>query len=181
MRGRPDTQVLTIHEIATYLKLPVSTTYRLVERRRLPGHKVGRQGRFHKTAVDEWFRDQAAIRRTTTLVVDDDPAVRDFLASALRAEHRTILNAANGEDALILARRTSLDLVLLDLVMPGLNGVETFRQLRALNPALPVVMVTGYPDSALMAEALAVGPFTMLAKPVDLRTLQQVATLTLGR
>jgi excisionase family DNA binding protein len=181
MRRQPDTQIFTIHEVANYLKLPVPTAYRLVEGRRLPGHKVGRQWRFHKGAVDEWFRDRAAIRQTTTLVVDDDATVREFFASALRGEHRAILNAADGEAALVIARRTALDLVLLDLVMPGLNGVETFRQLRALDPTLPVAIVTGYPDAELMAHALAVGPFTVLAKPVDLRALQQVATLILGR
>src|SRR5262249_53722354 len=67
-------EVLTVSEVARYLNLPVSTIYRLAERRDLPGHKVGRQWRFHKSVLDEWFRQHAATSRSTILVVDDEAA-----------------------------------------------------------------------------------------------------------
>jgi FixJ family two-component response regulator len=64
--------------------------------------------------------------------------------------------------------------------MPGINGVETFRQLHALKPQLPVVIVTGYPDSDLMQKALEIGPFTMINKPVDVSQIQKVVDLIVG-
>ena len=76
-------EILTIREVAGYLKLPVSTVYRLAERRKLPGHKVGRQWRFHKFVLDDWFRQHAVTRRSTILVVDDEPAIRELMVKAL--------------------------------------------------------------------------------------------------
>ena len=166
-------EILTIRDVALYLKLPVSTVYRLAERRDLPGHKVGRQWRFHKAVLDDWFRRHAA-SRATILVVDDDEVARKVLVEALQGGRRQILTAASGEEAIEVAQRANLDLVLLDLVMPGLGGVETFRRLHALRPELPVIMVTGYPDSELVARALQVGPFTLINKPIDVTQLQKV-------
>jgi DNA-binding NarL/FixJ family response regulator len=64
---------------------------------------------------------------------------------------------------------------------PGLDGVETFRQLRALDASLPVIIVTGFPDSRLLQEALAIGQFTVLAKPVGLQHLRSAVGMLLGR
>lgn len=179
-KSRGPGEILTIRDVAAYLKLPVSTVYRLAERRELPGHKVGRQWRFHKSLLDDWFREHAATVRVTILVVDDEEVTRQFLVAALQAPQRQVLTAASGEEALELAKQADLDLVLLDLIMPGLNGVETFRQLHALRPELPVVIVTGYPDSDLMARALEIGPFTIINKPIDLGQIQKVVDLIVG-
>jgi len=179
-RGRGAAEVLTIRDVAAYLKLPVSTVYRLAERRELPGHKVGRQWRFHKSILDDWFRQHAATLRVTVLVVDDEEITRQLLVAALQAPQRQLLTAASGEEALEIAKKTDVDLVLLDLIMPGINGVETFRQLHELRPQLPVVIVTGYPDSDLMQKALEIGPFTMINKPVDVNQIQKVVDLIVG-
>jgi excisionase family DNA binding protein len=179
-RARGDAEILTIRDVATYLKLPVSTVYRLAERRDLPGHKVGRQWRFHKNVLDDWFRQHAATARSTILVVDDEEAVRDLLASALESRQRQVIAAASGEEALEVLKRTDVDLVLLDLSMPGMNGVDAFQRIHALKPTLPVVIVTGYPDSDLMARALEIGPFTMISKPVDLAQIQKTVEQIVG-
>ena len=57
--------------------------------------------------------------------------------------------------------------VLLDLIMPEMNGAECLAQLRKLDPELPVIVITGYPDSGLVVEAMRHGPFLLLAKPID--------------
>ena len=173
-------EILTIRDVAAYLKLPVSTVYRLAERRELPGHKVGRQWRFHKSILDDWFRQHAATVQVNILVVDDEDVTRQFIVSALQTGQRQILTASSGEEALEIAKRSDVDIVLLDLIMPGISGVETFRQLHALKPELPVVIVTGYPDSELMSKALEIGPFTMINKPVDVSHLQKVVDVIVG-
>lgn len=176
--GAPE--ILTIRDVATYLKLPVSTVYRLAERRDLPGHKVGRQWRFHKSVLDEWFRQHAATARSTILVVDDEEAIRDLMVAALGSKSREVLTAATGEEAVEIVKRADVDLVLLDLSMPGMNGVDTFREIQALRPGLPVIIVTAYPDSDLMARALEIGPFTMMSKPVDLTKIQTTVDRIVG-
>jgi len=179
-KGRGGTEILTIREVAGYLKLPVSTVYRLAERRDLPGHKVGRQWRFHKSVLDDWFREHAATSRSTILVVDDEEAIRELMVTALATKTRAVLTAGRGEDALEIVKRTDVDLVLLDLSMPGMNGVDTFREIHTLRPALPVMIVTAYPDSDLMAKALEIGPFTMISKPVDLAQIQKTVDRIVG-
>jgi len=173
-------EILTIREVAGYLKLPVSTVYRLAERRDLPGHKVGRQWRFHKSVLDEWFRQHAATSRSTILVVDDEEAIRELMVTALASKTRDVLTAGGGDEALEIVKRSDVDLVLLDLSMPGMNGVDTFREIHTLRPALPVMIVTAYPDSDLMSKALEIGPFTMISKPVDLAQIQKTVDRIVG-
>src|SRR5205809_8076448 len=107
-KTRGTAEILTIKDVAAYLKLPVSTVYRLAERRELPGHKVGRQWRFHKSILDEWFRQHAATVRVNILVVDDEEVTRHFITSALHGGQRHILAAASGEEALEIAKQTDL-------------------------------------------------------------------------
>ena len=179
-KGRGGTEILTIREVAGYLKLPVSTVYRLAERRDLPGHKVGRQWRFHKSVLDDWFREHAATSRSTVLIVDDEEAIRELMVTALATKTRDVLAAASGDEALEILKRTEVDLVLLDLSMPGMNGVDTFREIHTLRPALPVMIVTAYPDSDMMAKALEIGPFSMISKPVDLLQIQKTVDRIVG-
>jgi excisionase family DNA binding protein len=174
-------EILNIREVAGHLKLPVSTVYRLAEQRKLPGHKVGRQWRFHQFVLDDWFRQHAATSRSTILVVDDEPAIRELMVRALATTSRAVLTAGSGEEALGIVKRSDVGLVVLDLAMPGMNGVDTFRAIHSLRPALPVMIVTGYPDSDLMAQALEIGPFTMISKPVDLAQIQKTVHRIAGR
>jgi excisionase family DNA binding protein len=174
-------EILNIREVAGYLKLPVSTVYRLAERRKLPGHKLGRQWRFHKFVLDDWFRQHAATTRSIILVVDDEPAIRELMVMALATTSREVLTAGSGAEALEIVTRFDVDLAVLDLAMPGMNGVETFRAIHSLRPTLPVMIVTGYPDSDLMAQALEIGPFTMMSKPVNLAQIQKTVHRIVGR
>lgn len=169
--------IFTIGDVATYLRLPISTVYRLAERREIPGHKVGRQWRFQRGVIDEWLRRRSEARLTTILVVDDEPQVRTLLADVLEGPGRRILQAANGIEAVRWATSTPLDLVVLDLLMPEMDGVETFRRIHTARPDLPVVIITGYPESDLMLKVLEIGPFTVLQKPLDVQKFRKVVDL----
>lgn len=176
----PDSSIFTVAEVANYLKLPVSTVYRLAERREIPGHKVGRQWRFQRTVIDEWLRRRSEGRSITILVADDDTDVREVIAEALGGSHRRILQAKNGLEAVQWATSTHVDLLVLDLLMPELDGVESFRRIHAVRPDLPVVIITGYPESDLMLKVLEIGPFTVLQKPLDIQKLRKVVDLIIG-
>ena len=180
MPQESDSNIFTIADVANYLKLPISTVYRLVERREIPGHKVGRQWRFQRSVIDEWLRRRSEGRFTTILVADDDTDVREVLAEALGGPSRRVVQARNGVEAVRWATSTPLDLVVLDLVMPEMDGVESFRRIHAARPDLPVVIVTGFPESDLMLKVLEIGPFTVLQKPVDIQKLRKVVDLIIG-
>ncbi len=110
------------------------------------------------------------------LVVDDEESMRVTLAANLELEGYEVVEASGGDEALRLSRERPVDVVLADIRMPGLHGVELHRHLRREQPELPVVLMTAFAQESLVDEALAEGVFTVLQKPFDvahlLRTLR---------
>jgi len=107
--------------------------------------------------------------RKRILIVDDDPSIRYMLTRVLLDEDYAVLAAADGREGLKTAAANEIDLVLLDLKMPGLNGRETLRELALLRPGLPVIMMTAY--SRRPAEGGLAGASAWLQKPLDFPAL----------
>src|SRR5690242_2043022 len=104
------------------------------------------------------------------LVVDDDPRNRRLLDAMLRPEGYAVLEAESGERTLELVAQGAADLVLLDVMMPGLDGVETCRRIRAGSGPerlLPVIFVTALGDRESRVRGKSVGADDYLAKPID--------------
>ncbi len=105
----------------------------------------------------------------TILVVDDLPANRELMVRRLDRSGFRVLSAASGAEALEIVRRGPVDLVLLDIMMPGMTGLDVLRTLRVSprTATLPVVMVTAKTDSEDVVEALSLGANDYVTKPVD--------------
>ena len=101
------------------------------------------------------------------LVVDDEPIVRESMSAWLADEGWLVDTAEGGREALEMARLHAYAAVLLDLRMPGVDGIETLRALRRLSPSLPVVMMTAQGDVATEAEVMQAGARDYVAKPFD--------------
>jgi PAS domain S-box-containing protein len=108
--------------------------------------------------------------RPAVLVVDDDDLNRDMLSRRLALHGYAPTVAASGAEALDLIRERPFDVVLLDVQMPGMSGVEVLQQIRLEKPAgvLPVIMVTAKDRSEDVVEALAMGASDFISKPIDL-------------
>jgi NarL family two-component system response regulator LiaR len=106
--------------------------------------------------------------KTRVLIVDDHAIVREGLRSLIEDEPSLELagEARNGEEATSLARSARPDVILLDLVMPGLDGIETLRRIRAVNPAVQVVILTSFADDVRVQEAVEAGAIGYLLKDV---------------
>jgi DNA-binding NarL/FixJ family response regulator len=100
------------------------------------------------------------------LIVDDSPLVRHCLRDLLERQSGWTVcgEAENGRDGIDKALQLCPDLILLDLTMPVMNGIEAARELKRLMPATPLLMFTTYTDSHLTREALAVGVAAVVAK-----------------
>jgi two-component system nitrogen regulation response regulator NtrX len=101
------------------------------------------------------------------LVIDDEAAIRDSLRMILEYEDYQFLGAAGGQEGIALVQRDRPDLVLLDIKMPGMDGIEVLRKLHALDEALPVVMISGHGTTATAVEAIRSGAVDFLDKPLS--------------
>ena len=108
------------------------------------------------------------------LVVDDDKRIRQSMERALAQIGWNSITAESGPMALEKLKEHRFDLVLLDLIMPRMNGADTFREIRSMDPDASVVIITGYPESSAMAEALQIGPFGVMKKPFTRNQLRLV-------
>jgi len=114
------------------------------------------------------------------LVVDDEREILDMLTDHLEDEGYVVSQAVDGEQALEGVRSEPPDLVLLDITMPGVNGLEVLRRLRRDHPKIPVVMITGIEDEALARSTLKMGAFDYLQKPFDPYRLSRLVLAAMG-
>ena len=162
----------------------------------LPGDRLPRQhdlAKLHnvafntlKQALDLLSREGYIVRKVaqgtyaalpepqipTVLVVDDDRDIRVLLSRALEDYQWKATAVDSGESALATLEDRSFDLIFLDLMMAGMNGAQTFQEIRRNDESAQVVIITGYPDSELMAAAMEIGPFAVMLKPFSLKQLR---------
>ncbi len=105
------------------------------------------------------------------LLVDDNKAFIDSVKDVLEDESYSVVTAYNGEDACRLAREKRFDLVLMDIKMPGMNGVEVFLEMKKQDPEIKVVLITAYALSELIQEAHENGVLAVLKKPLEMEHL----------
>lgn len=158
-------ELMTLQEIADYLRVTEKTIYRLLTRGSIPATKVGRQWRFDKASIDDWLQQSSVGARASILVVDDEAIIRALFRETLGELGHRVMVASTGAEGLELVKKEDFDLAFIDLKMPGMDGAELFRRIKALKPQLAVTIIIGYPDSDIMARALDHGPFGVMKKP----------------
>ena len=100
------------------------------------------------------------------LIVDDEEVLRDVLDAVLRREGFDVVMAASGEQALsVLDDDDAIDLVILDVMLPGISGIDTLRAIRIANPQLPVIVITAFSSIDGAIEAMKHGAFHYIPKP----------------
>jgi excisionase family DNA binding protein len=160
-------ELLTLEELANYLRVTEKTVYRLLDKRSIPAAKVGRQWRFDKVAIDAWLRQNSTADISRILVIDDDETICSLFKDTLEFDGHNVTTLAQPVKALELIQNGDYDLVFLDLMLPEIDGAELFKQIRAIKPDLPITIITGHPGSDLMMKALDYGPLGAMRKPFD--------------
>jgi len=113
------------------------------------------------------------------LVIDDNLTVVDILAAALGEEGYGVLSAVTSDEGLKLFILSQPDLVLLDIALPGMNGIDMLKRIRSIAPTARVVMVSGTADVMLARLALELGALAYVDKPFDLAYLKRVVAMAL--
>jgi len=104
------------------------------------------------------------------LLVEDDPLVLMTLSRALRRLGYHVVEGASGEEALALAAKGAFDLIIVDMCLPGMSGLEAARQINA-RAGTPFIMLSAYSDPALVSEVTAAGALAYLVKPLDVHQI----------
>jgi DNA-binding NtrC family response regulator len=111
----------------------------------------------------------------SVLVVDDEKSVRESIKMILEYERFEVQFAEDGPTALQRVEGTPFDLVLLDIKMPGMDGIKVLQKIKEMRPSLPVVMISGHADFSSAVEATRIGSYDFLGKPLDRDRLVIVA------
>ncbi|NBC05035.1 MAG: response regulator [Bacteroidetes bacterium] len=109
--------------------------------------------------------------KTTILITDDEQSIRNALKEILEFEDYATLEAENGEEALKKVKDERVDLVMLDIKMKGMDGIEVLEKLKQTKPEIPVIMISGHGTIKIAVEATKNGAFDFLEKPPDLNRL----------
>lgn len=172
-------QLLSIQEVTQILEIPESMVQHWIKKGIL--HPVSAEGvwHFYPQDIRDLFEERqagAGARKNRILIIDDDPLVGESLRKLLEKTRYEARVASVGLAALDLVSRESFDLILTDIRMPGMDGIETLKAIRALRnsagkPPLPEIVITAYFDEKIRKEAGALGVRGFILKPFEITEL----------
>lgn len=113
-------------------------------------------------------------KKVKVLVVDDERRVREFLTQLLAIENTEVKCAEDGLKAIEAVKKENFDLAFLDVRMPGMDGLQTFRELKKLSPDIKCVMITGYAVDDLLEQARIEGAVASIQKPLDISQIDSL-------
>ena len=178
--------LMDILQVAEYLQMNKMTVYKLARQGKIPAFKVASEWRFKKELIEQWLMNQLkgnpemeglgaemkSILGKTVLVVDDEDVIRDFFSRALTGYK--VLVASSGEEALSIIKKDRPDLVLLDIKMPGIDGIETLRKIKEFDSNIVVIMLSAFSTLETNITAARLGAYTSIAKPFDLEEMKSI-------
>lgn len=109
--------------------------------------------------------------KATILITDDEKSIRNTLREILEYEKYSVLEAENGEECLITLKKENVDLVILDIKMKGMDGIEVLEKIKEEGHEMPVVMISGHGNIQIAVEATKLGAYDFVEKPPDLNRL----------
>ncbi|MFH1259103.1 MAG: response regulator [Elusimicrobiota bacterium] len=185
MNDNEKDRLMDVKEVADYLQINKMTVYKLVRNGDIPAFKIASEWRFKKELIDRWLMDKlhgklpeiAKInipKGKKILVIDDETFIREFFQKALTRDGYNVILASSGYEGINKVQLENPDLVLLDIKMPGLDGLETLKQIKAANKNIPVIMLSAYVCADTNLETTKLGAYDSLAKPFDLDEIKVI-------
>ena len=160
-------KLLSVKEVAEYLNVKPVTVRRRANSGEFPSIRIGNRIRFNKQQIDRWLLEHYSAIPMHILVIDDEPMIGQLFKESLNETGYKVTTTLSSLEAVKLLNKEHFDLIFLDLLMPEIDGAELFRQIRQIDKKVPVVIITGYPDSAVMSRAMDHGPYMVMRKPFN--------------
>lgn len=165
-------EILTVNEVADYLRMNPMTIYRLAQQGKIPASKVLGCWRFKRREIEAWLEAQQ-FQPSKILVIDDDPLVGNTIKNALGKMH-TVITTENAHDAIEVLGREKFNLIFLDLLLPDIDGITLFKQIKSSGANIPVVVITGSTDGGLLSKVVNEGALFVLNKPFTMDEVKQM-------
>jgi len=169
--------LLTVKETAKYLRIPLPTVYYLVQRGQLPAIQIGGRWRIKKSSLDKDILKEEKPGQPTVLVVDDDENLQSLFKVFLRKIGFSRVVVGTVKEALAAIEKQKFDLIFLDLKLPDGPADDVYDAAKEQQPDCPIVIITGYPDSAMLDRILVRGPITVLKKPLKVEQLRDTVRI----
>ena len=169
--------LLTVKETAKYLRIPLPTVYYLVQRGQLPAIQIGGRWRIKKDSLDKDILKEDRSGQPTVLVVDDDLSLQNLFKVFLKKIGFSRVVVGTVKDAIAALEKQKFDILFLDLKLPDGPADDVYEAAKEIDPLLPIVVITGYPDSVMLIRILAKGPITVLKKPLKVDQLKQTVRI----
>ena len=115
--------------------------------------------------------DNIKSKKLTVLLVDDEDRFREALSRQLSVRGFDVLSAANGESALKMVHKNKVDVTILDQKMPGMDGTQTFNEIKKIDPSIEIIMLTGQATVGNALEIMKQGAFDYIMKPMNIDEL----------
>lgn len=168
--------LLTIQDVMKVLKISRRTVYYWIDHGILSPIRIGSVYRFEPGAIEALSSgpEQSEPRKAHILAIDDDFLVRESLKVILEREGIGVTLASGGEEALRLAEQNEFDLIVTDVRMPGMNGIETLKAIRGVREkagkkAIPEIVMTAFEDTNARNESVEMGVKEFIQKPFELK------------
>ncbi len=169
--------LLTVKETAKYLRIPLPTVYYLVQRGQLPAIQIGGRWRIKKDSLDKDVLKEDRSGQPTVLVVDDDVSLQNLFKVFLKKIGFSRVVVGTVKDAIAALEKQHFDLLFLDLKLPDGPADDVYDAAKEIDPELPIVVITGYPDSSMLNRILTKGPVTVLKKPLKVDQIKQTVRI----
>jgi len=170
---------LTLGQAAKFLGVAQSTIRKWSDQGRVPAfYTPGGHRRYRRTDLEAFIEQSGPAGKQEgplVLVVDDDPRLRELLRVSLEQDGYAVREAQDADEALAAIEHQAPDLVLLDVVMPRVDGWELLRRLQERHGSIPVIMFSGKTDERALAEASERGAKGYVGKPFDPQQLLERA------
>jgi len=171
----PD-RLLTVRDVAELLHVHSNTARRWSDLGLIKSYRVGPRGdrRFRAEDLNTFITTVKPNLGGAVLIVDDDPDIRQLMEDVVEGEGYRATAVESGEKALKELDKQHFDFVFLDLMLPGLTGVDVLRFIKEHENKTIVAVITGHGDDALALEAMELGPMFFIRKPFDISEITTV-------
>jgi len=175
-------RMFTVQEVADVFRVHANTVRHWSDEGLLRSCRIGprRDRRFSWEDIDSFLNhwdgswQSGSSYRGKVLIVDDERRIRGLLKDIVEGQGYEAVSVQSGEKALEELEKQDFDLIFLDLVLPGLNGVDVLRAIKGRGNNAVVAVVTGYSDKPIALEAMSLGPLVLIRKPLELADIIRV-------